>query len=507
MPDRAKGRSSHGPQASRRCVRSRNRVRPRRYRRSAGSAGPARPAPIYLVDDLGDGPLKDKLKQSQSGPFLKSGFSIGHRGTPLQFPEHTRQSASRRRAWAPVSWNATSPSPRTALVCRHDQCDLHTSTDILSKPALAAKCATPFTPADPAKGTEAAAMCCTSDLTLAEFKTLRGKMDGANPKATTVEEYMRGTARWRTDLCAADGTLMTHKESIALFKLLGAKFTPELKEPRVKMPFDGSYTQDTYAQQMIDEYKQAGIDPKDVYAQSFLLRDVQYWIKAEPAFGAQAVFLDERDETVKGFDAMRPETWTPGMAELAKSGVKIIAPPTHVLVTLDGDKKIVPSAYAKAAKEAGLGIITWTVERSGTLTDGGGYYYQSIKDGVRTPGDVYRLLEVLAKDVGRDRRLLRLAGDDDLLRQLHGAEVDRAQGSGCRRSSRLAQSSSGVPRPETISNVAREAAGCRSAATKASATSARGMRWRGASGSASCPTTTCRRPAGRSTRKPTRMMV
>jgi glycerophosphoryl diester phosphodiesterase len=243
-------------------------------------------------------------------------------------------------------------------------------------------------------------MCCASDLTLAEFKTLRGKMDGANPKAMTAEAYMRGTARWHTDLYAADGTLMTHKESIALFRSLGVKFTPELKEPKVKMPFDGSYTQDNYAQQLIDEYKQAGIDPKDVYAQSFLLRDVQYWIKAEPTFGAQAVFLDERDETVKGFDAMKPGSWTPGMAELAKSGVKIIAPPTHVLVTLDGDRKIVPSAYAKAAKDAGLGIITWTVERSGTLTDGGGYYYQSIKDGVRTPGDAYRLLDVLAKDIG-----------------------------------------------------------------------------------------------------------
>ena len=48
------------------------------------------------------------------------------------------------------------------------------------------------------------------------------------------------------------------------------------------MPFDGDYTQDKYAQQMIDEYKAAGISPADVFPQSFHLRDVLYWLKAEP---------------------------------------------------------------------------------------------------------------------------------------------------------------------------------------------------------------------------------
>ncbi len=50
---------------------------------------------------------------------------------------------------------------------------------------------------------------------------LKGKMDAANPKATTVEEYMNATASWRTDLYNARGTLMTHAESIELFKSLG----------------------------------------------------------------------------------------------------------------------------------------------------------------------------------------------------------------------------------------------------------------------------------------------
>ncbi|HZX88293.1 MAG TPA: glycerophosphodiester phosphodiesterase family protein, partial [Reyranella sp.] len=286
------------------------------------------------------------------------------------------------------------------LVCRHDQCDLHTSTNILERPDLAAKCSEPFTPADPATGKKAHAKCCTSDLTLAEFRTLRGKMDGANVNATSAREYMNGTPAWRTDLYALTGTLMTHKEAIALFKSFGVKFTPELKQPRVAMPFEGNYTQDAFAQQMIDEYKAAGIDPKDVYPQSFQLRDVLYWLKADPAFGAQASLLDERDDTVPGFDNMKPETWKPSMKELADAGVKILAPSMPMLVTLDADKKIVPSAFAIAAKQAGLKLVTWSLERSGTLSDGGGYYYASVKDAIHKPGDTYKLLDVLARDVG-----------------------------------------------------------------------------------------------------------
>ena len=58
------------------------------------------------------------------------------------------------------------------LVCRHSQCDLHTTTNILSVPALAAKCTQAFSPADPATGKKASAKCCTSDITLAEFRQL-----------------------------------------------------------------------------------------------------------------------------------------------------------------------------------------------------------------------------------------------------------------------------------------------------------------------------------------------
>jgi glycerophosphoryl diester phosphodiesterase len=103
------------------------------------------------------------------------------------------------------------------LVCRHDQCDLHTTTNILVTP-LAAKCSKPFSPAKfNAAGVRtiaAEALCCTSDLTLAEFKPLQGKIDASNTDGTTPEEFQGGTQNWQTDLYATGGTLLSHKESI-----------------------------------------------------------------------------------------------------------------------------------------------------------------------------------------------------------------------------------------------------------------------------------------------------
>lgn len=358
------------------------------------------PRPFYLVDNMEASELKTELLACQNGPFEKTDFSIGHRGAPMQFPEHTRESymAAAQMGAGIVECDVTFTKDRE-LVCRHSQCDLHTTTNILAIPELAAKCTQPFTPADPVAGTPASAQCCTSDITLAEFRTLCGKMDASDPTATTVEEYLGGTADWRTDLYATCGTLMTHAESIELFKQLDVGMTPELKEPSVQMPFEGDYTQEQYAQQMIDEYKAAGVDPSRVWPQSFLLEDVLYWIANEPTFGNQAVFLDDRYTPPSNFNPNDPTTFSPTMDELVADGVKIIAPPTWVLLTLEGGQ-IVPSAYAKAAKEAGLDIITWTLERSGPLKGTTDFYYRSVVGAVDRDGDMMVMLDVLAKDVG-----------------------------------------------------------------------------------------------------------
>lgn len=358
------------------------------------------PRPFFLVDDMTAGRLKQQLQQcaQRTQRYTPRDFSIGHRGAALQFPEHTVESytAAARMGAGILECDVTFTQDQE-LVCRHAQNDLHTTTNILVTP-LAAKCTQPFVPAVlDANGkvvTPAKAECRTSDITLAEFKTLRGKMDAFNPAARTPAEYLGGTAGWRTDLYAgpSSGTLLTHAESIELFKRLGVKMTPELKSPAVTMPFNG-FTQEAYAQKMIDEYKKAGVSPRDVFAQSFDINDVLHWVKKEPAFGRQAVYLDDANT-----QADVPDRAT--LASYKAQGIRIWAPPTFVLLAADGDR-IVASQAARDARAVGLDLITWTLERSGILADGNnGFYYQSFDRAVKTEGDMLQVLHVLAQDVG-----------------------------------------------------------------------------------------------------------
>jgi glycerophosphoryl diester phosphodiesterase len=138
------------------------------------------PRPYFILNNMTEGPLKTKLESCQNGPFEITGWSIGHRGGgTLQIPEETVQShnAGARMGAGVLECDVTFTSDRK-LVCRHDQCDLHTTTDIVARPELAAKCTTPFTPANDTA--DASAVCCTSDITLAEFESLCSKMDGFN---------------------------------------------------------------------------------------------------------------------------------------------------------------------------------------------------------------------------------------------------------------------------------------------------------------------------------------
>lgn len=361
--------------------------------------------PFFLVHDMDPSALKTKLESCENGPFQRSDFSIGHRGAALQFPEHTRESyeAAARMGAGIIECDVTFTKDKE-LVCRHSQCDLHATTNILATP-LAAKCAKPFTPAEfDATGKlikPASAMCCASDITQAEFKTLRGKMDGANANARTVAEYLNGTPGFRTDLYSgpSSGTLVTHPEYIQLIKQLGAKYTPELKSASVPMPFDG-LTQQAYAQKMIDQYKDAGVPARKVFAQSFDLQDILYWIKHEPEFGMQAVYLDDIDPTDTNPANDTPKSLAQLQA-LAAQGVKIIAPPMWALLELNAQGAIVPSRFALDIKAAGLDIITWTLERSGILADGdGAWYYQTVNRALKKEGDTLEVLHMLAKDVG-----------------------------------------------------------------------------------------------------------
>lgn len=353
--------------------------------------------PFVLIEAMAESPLKSKLLSCKNQLPKKSNFSIAHRGAPLQFPEHTLESnfAAYLMGAGIFECDVTFTKDKQ-LVCRHAQNDLHTTTNILLTP-LANQCTKPFTPVSDKN--PASAECRTSDITLTEFKTLKGKMDGFNRQAKDRSEFMKGTPSWRTDLYVnRGGTLLTHRESIELFKKFGGKFTPELKAPSVPMPYQG-FSQEQYAQALIDEYKMMRIPARDVFPQSFNLNDVLYWIRNEPEFGKQAVYLDDR-YLLKNFNPAKPEELKPTMQELYQLGVRYIGPPIWVLLTLNDRNQIIPSEYAKAAKVAGLNIITWTLERDGPLVNGGAWYHQSIKGAINNDGQTFEVLDILAQQVG-----------------------------------------------------------------------------------------------------------
>lgn len=378
--------------------------------------------PGFLIDAMQDGRLKNRLKSCEKGPFKQTKFSISHRGAPLQYPEHTRESyLAAARQGAGIQECDVTFTQDGELVCRHAECDLHTTTNIVTTD-LNNKCTVPWggDPLNPGQPNPTTVRCCASDLTLDEFKSLTGKMDAADRSATTAEEFLGGTADWRTNLHTSRGTLLTHKESIRLFNNLNNDFTPELKsgDPERLMAVFGGATpeeaQERYAQALIDDYVEAGIDPARVWPQSFNLDDVLYWVEETSRFGRQAVYLDSRFsgqiEPLNG----DPATFSPTMQELRAQGVRVIAPPMYFLLRVDDNGRIEPSSYALAAREAGLKIIAWTFERSdlregsrtGVDADGNPtatFYYQfdvnPAAQAVKTDSDMYEALDVLARQV------------------------------------------------------------------------------------------------------------
>jgi glycerophosphoryl diester phosphodiesterase len=353
------------------------------------------PRPFYLVEGMDEGALKNRLSACKAGPFRRTDFSIGHRGAALEFPEHSKEaySAGALMGAGIVECDVTFTADGE-LVCRHAECDLHTTTNIVATP-LNGKCSVPWS------GPGSNPRCCTSDLTLAEFKTLRAKMDASNPAAATAEGYLGGTPSWRTDLYTGRGTVMTLRESIALNEKNGVKHTPELKEgdpARIAAVFG---SQAGYAQKMIDELTEAGVDPRNLFLQSFNKADVLYWIEHAPEFGRQAVYLDSIDPTST---PPVPRLTVDELKDLHSKGVRIFAPPFPALLELDASNNIVPAQYAIDIKAAGLEIITWTFERSdlrrGASQAGFYYYFDPQGKAIKKDSDMYKALDVLARQVG-----------------------------------------------------------------------------------------------------------
>jgi glycerophosphoryl diester phosphodiesterase len=161
---------------------------------------------------------------------------------------------------------------------------------------------------------------------------------------------------------------------------------------------------------MIQEYIDAGIDPRQVLPQSFNLADVVQWIDEFPTFGLQAVYLigENPDDKLAGPPSVINEQ-PPALeafVQVRNLGVNIIAPPMPVLVKASANgEHITPSAYAERARQAGFDLISWTVERSGRIVEdvlegGDTFYYQTTLDALTNDGDILRTIDVLAQDVG-----------------------------------------------------------------------------------------------------------
>lgn len=355
----------------------------------------------YLVNDLEDSELKRRFTACLKKPLKRTAFSISHRGAPKKYLDHTRESyqAGLDQGAGVMECDVTFTADK-ALVCQHDQCQLHKTSNILLTP-LAKKCSVPpmFENGQLVNGAQI--KCCTSDITLAEYKTLRARVETTVANASTIKDSIGKTLVWASekDGYGPGGTLMSHKEAISMFKAAGVKMTPELKKPEVSMPFKGM-TQQDYALKMIDEYIAAGVDPGDVFPQTFNWSDIDTWQKKRPAFARQAVALDGRYEH-KEFSLKNPASWQPSMQALRESGVRYLAPPIWMLIepgSETGAPK--PTAYAKAASKAGLKLIAWSLERGADLSVGSNWYYKNFAGHRLKDGDVLRMLDVLANDVG-----------------------------------------------------------------------------------------------------------
>src|SRR5262249_900482 len=147
-------------------------------------------------------------------------------------------------------------------------------------------------------------------------------------------------------------------------------------------------------------YRAADVDPKKVWAQSFDLNDILYWIHNEPAFGRQAVYLDSIDATV---NPPIPRQTKAQLAALKAAGVQIFAPPMNALLDVDAAGNVVPSQYALDIKAAGLKIISWSFERvdltKGAAGKGSYYAFDPTGAAIRRDSDMYKALDVLAKQV------------------------------------------------------------------------------------------------------------
>ncbi|ORY39592.1 PLC-like phosphodiesterase [Rhizoclosmatium globosum] len=372
--------------------------------------------------------------------------AIGHRGAALVAPEETIKS------WQiGVDSGAgfiecdAAVTKDLQLTCRHSTCDLHFTTDILTRPEMVAKCSTPFTPAS--NGTAAKVNCCTYDFTMEEMSKLCSIMEsGTNPKATTPDEYLVNSTPFRS-VGLAKGEchkMVSHKDYLKFAKSKNVNVIPELKDTTEKGTQDFLKSKNSsiefLADLMASELREIGFTaPLDAnfrnakrgtigIMQTFDRRVARYWKTSKNKdLSVEYMWESDFNSTLTEKDCDEPadcgtDDVVLGMMNL---GVELISPAFNYYVTAENHRiveskgsKNLKALKAKSGKNTYFG--SWSLERSGCASHYGssnatfnaekglgaiggcGWYYNTV-EGEATFGqheDTLLMLDVLFKQVG-----------------------------------------------------------------------------------------------------------
>ena len=204
---------------------------------------PARSAPLLLVNDMNDGPLKDTLLACSEDPHEDRFLDRPSRRRPAVPRGDPGGLSKQAPAWARASSNVMSPSPRTrAGVPPRPERSAHDHEHSRSRRSPRSASSPSRRPSSMPRQalTPASAECRTTDLTLAEFKTLRGKMDGFNPRARLPRSLwparqVSDRSLRRTDERTSADPPGEHRAD----RQAGPQIHAGAKSPVVTMPFNG----------------------------------------------------------------------------------------------------------------------------------------------------------------------------------------------------------------------------------------------------------------------------
>ena len=379
------------------------------------------PRPFYLVENMDKSDLKAALqacagtapaaadadgggwRRRATGAFEPSDFSIGHRGAALQFPEHTQESyeAAARMGAGILECDVTFTKDRAAglppFAVRSAHHHQHPRHPRAGGQVHASRSRRPIRP--PASRPRPCAAPATSRSP--SSRRLCGKMDAFNPNATTRRgvpgRHARLPHRPLRHLRHADDPRREHR---AVQEPGRRSSRPSSRRPSVPMPFEGDYTQEHYAQQMIDEYKAAGVSPR-----GRLRPVVQPRRRALLDRATSRRSASRRSSSTTAYDDARPATdggLVAGMRRARRAGRE-----DHRAADVGagharrGRARSCPRPTPRPAKAAGLDIITWTLERSGPLNDGRRLLLPDRSPAPSTTtATCFTVLDVLAQQVG-----------------------------------------------------------------------------------------------------------